>query len=126
MKLWKSRNEDLKNTNFLKSDWVWDIGLLKKEEQRELFCNILYDCKFNALDEKLQIKINEFLKNIPEMPLDVCAAAYYLKNTKISVDEYLKITKISHKELNDVQKSLLKVNVNYDKTRYSVISSVFK
>jgi len=60
------------------------------------------------------------------MPLDVCAAAYYLKNTRISLDDYEKIMKVSCRDLNEAQGVLLEENVNYSKTRYSIVSSVFE
>jgi tetratricopeptide (TPR) repeat protein len=60
------------------------------------------------------------------MPLDVCAAAYYLKNTEISLEDYEKIMATSGKDLSAVQEVLLEENVNYSRTRYSIISSVFE
>jgi tetratricopeptide (TPR) repeat protein len=59
------------------------------------------------------------------MPLDVCAAAYYLKNTEISLEDYEEIMKTSCRDLNEAQKTLLEENVNYSKSRYGIISSVF-
>jgi DNA-binding CsgD family transcriptional regulator/tetratricopeptide (TPR) repeat protein len=120
-----TRNKDIKNTSYVKSSWVVDIGFLSEAEQLKLFCDILYGAEFQKLDRDLQLKIKKFLENIPRMPLDVCAAAYYLKNTEISLDDYEEIMKTSYKDLNDAQKTLLEENVNYSKSRYSIISSVF-
>jgi hypothetical protein len=78
------------------------------------------------LDKNLQLQLKKFLANIPRMPLDVCAAAYYLKNTEISLEDYEKIMATPSKYLSDVQGVLLEENVNYSRTRYSIISSVFK
>lgn len=121
-----TRNEDIKNVSFIKSSWIINVGLLTEEEQRKLFCEILYKCAFEKLDKALQSRIKKFLSNIPRMPLDVCAAAYYLKNTEISLDDYEKIMSTSCRDLNDAQGVLLEENVNYSKTRYSIVSSVFE
>jgi tetratricopeptide (TPR) repeat protein len=91
----------------------------------KLFCDIAYETDFHKLDQNLQSKIKKFLDKIPKMPLDVCAAAYYLKNTKISLDDYEKIMQTSYRDLNEVQCALLEENVNYSKTRYSILSSIF-
>lgn len=121
-----TRNEDIKNVSFIKSSWIINVGLMTEEEQRKLFCEILYKSAFEKLDKDLQSRIKKFLSNIPKMPLDICAAAYYLKNTKISLDDYEKIMSTSCRDLNDAQGALLEENVNYSKTRYSIVSSVFE
>ncbi|GHT93210.1 hypothetical protein FACS1894122_08090 [Alphaproteobacteria bacterium] len=121
-----TRNENIQNVNSIDSSWIVNVGLLADEEQQKLFCDILYKSEFKELDKNLQAKIRKFLRNIPKMPLDVCAAAYYLKNTKISLDDYEKIVETSYRDLNEAQKTLLEENVNYSRTRYSIISSVFE
>jgi tetratricopeptide (TPR) repeat protein len=121
-----TRNEDIREVNFIKSSWVVNIGFLTKKEQQKLFCDILYKSEFPKLEKNLQLRVRKFLANIPKMPLDICAAAYYLKNTKISLDEYEKIMATSYKDLNVAQGALLEENVNYGRTRYGIISSVFE
>jgi DNA-binding CsgD family transcriptional regulator len=121
-----TRNEDIKNASYAKSSWIVNIGLLSESEQIKLFCDILYGTEFERLDEKLQLRLKKFLSNIPRMPLDVCAAAYYLKNTEISLEDYEKIMAASGKDLSDMQGLLLEESVNYSRTRYSIISSVFE
>lgn len=121
-----TRNENIKGTSFIEDSQVVDIGVLSKKEKRELFCSILFKQDFTQLDEKLQDEVDNFLKNIPELPLDVCAVAYYLKNTKTSMAEYEKMMNSSSRELNAAQKMFLMENANYSKTRYEIVSSVFK
>ncbi|MDR2107804.1 MAG: LuxR C-terminal-related transcriptional regulator [Holosporaceae bacterium] len=121
-----TRNEDIRNTGYAKSSWIVDVGFLSEFEQTKLFCDILYGTEFEKLDKNLQSHLKKFLSNIPRMPLDVCAAAYYLKNTEISLEDYEKIMETSGKDLSDVQGVLLEENVNYSRTRYSIISSVFE
>jgi tetratricopeptide (TPR) repeat protein/DNA-binding CsgD family transcriptional regulator len=120
-----TRNEDIQNVSSIKSSSILNVGLLTEEEQLKLFCDIVYGSEFWKLDKKLQLRIKNFLANIPKMPLDVCATAYYLKNTKISLEDYERIMRTSVKDLNEAQGVLLEENVNYSRTRYSIISSVF-
>jgi tetratricopeptide (TPR) repeat protein len=121
-----TRNEDIKNASYAKSLWIVNIGFLSESEQTKLFCDILYGTPFEKLERNLQLRLKKFLSNIPRMPLDVCAAAYYLKNTEISLEDYEKIMATSGKDLSDVQGVLLEENVSYSRTRYSIISSVFE
>jgi len=121
-----TRNRNLEENSFIKHDWVIDIGSLEEREKRELFSNIVYGCGFVNLGADEKEKVKKFLKTVPEFPLDVCAVAYYLKNTKISFDEYRKIVGECVKELNSEQKGLMKENASYGETRYGIVSSVFK
>jgi tetratricopeptide (TPR) repeat protein/DNA-binding CsgD family transcriptional regulator len=121
-----TRNEDVRNSSYAKSSWIVNVGFLSESEQMKLFCDILYGTEFEKLDKNLRPRLKKFLSNIPRMPLDVCAAAYYLKNTEISLEDYEKIMATSGKDLSDVQGTLLEENVNYSRTRYSIISSVFE
>lgn len=118
-----TRNKNMKHISWLSKKQIIDIGLLSAEEQEKLFCSILYEQQ--EIDTKTLEKIRKFLANIPRMPLDVCSAAYYLKNTKISFGEYEKIMSNSYKDLDEMQRVLLEDNVNYNRTRYGIISSIF-
>ncbi len=118
-----TRNENIKNSNEFKRAWIISIGTLTEEEQFALFCKILYGD--HKLDELQEQKIKDFLINIPKMPLDVSAAAYYLKNTKITFRDYEKIMKTSYRDLDTIQGKLLEENVIYSRTRYTIVSSVF-
>lgn len=120
-----TRNKNMKHISWLSKDQVIDIGLLSNEEQEKLFCSILYDKQLQEIDKETLQNVRKFLANIPRMPLDVCSAAYYLKNTKISFEEYEKIMSDSYKDLEEMQKVLLEDNVNYNRTRYGIISSIF-
>lgn len=119
-----TRNENIKGSKFIKLSQVIDIEELSDEEKRELFSKILYETRFGNLNEDSQKKIVEFLRSIPSLPLDVCAAAYYLKTTKISMEEYQKSMKESIEKLTEVEKSFLEESANYSETRYGIVSSV--
>lgn len=92
-----TRDTDIGDVDFIKSSNVINIGHLSELEQRKLFCDILYRKDFNELNEYTQTKVQKFLKKIPKMPLDVVAAAYYLKNTKISFEDYEEIMQNSYR-----------------------------
>lgn len=121
-----TRDIGIGDVNFIRHSNVINIGHLDENEQLELFCNILYQQQFLELDKDLQRKIHKFLRKIPAMPLDTVAAAYYLKNTKITFAEYEKIMRNSYRDLKGMQERLLEKNVNYNKTRYGIVSSVFE
>jgi DNA-binding CsgD family transcriptional regulator len=117
-----SRNKNPKN--FISVDNIISIGNLSSKEQMELFLRILYGHE-TLLSRKQLEEAKNLLQNIPCMPLDVCAAAYYLKNTQIHFEEYLKLIKISDKSFEKMQSIFLMEEVNYSKSRYGILSSVF-
>ena len=88
-----TRNENIKETNFIADSQILDIGGLSQKEKRELFCGILFRSDFSKLNTAKQKEVDEFLQSIPELPLDVCAVAYYLRNTKVSMDTYKEMMK---------------------------------
>ena len=121
-----TRNDNIKETNFISEAQIIDIGGLSEKEKRELFCGILFRNDFSKLSKDKQKEVEEFLQNIPELPLDVCAVAYYLRNTKVSMDAYKNMMKNSFKELDTAQGKILIENADYSKTRYGIVSSAFR
>ena len=121
-----TRDKGISDVDFIKSSNVINIDYLSLKEQQKLFCNILYQKQFFELDKNTQKKVCEFLQNIPAMPLDIVAAAYYLKNTKIAFEDYEKIMRDSRHDVKKMQERLLEKNVNYNRTRYGIVSSVFE
>ena len=121
-----TRNENIKDTNFISDFQILDIGGLSQKEKRDLFCGILFKCDFSELDSAKQKEVEEFLRNIPELPLDVCAVAYYLRNTKVSMNTYKDMMKNSFKKLDTAQGKFLLENADYSRTRYGIVSSAFR
>ena len=121
-----TRNENIKDTNFIADSQILDIGGLSQKEKRDLFCGILFKCDFSELDSAKQKEVEEFLRNIPELPLDVCAVAYYLRNTKVSMNTYKDMMKNSFKKLDSAQGKFLLENADYSRTRYGIVSSAFR
>lgn len=121
-----TRNQNLAENNFIKRDWIVDIGKLSDQEKNELFSKIVYGQRFVFLDSEKKKEVSKFLKKIPEFPLDVCAVAYYIKNTKISFDEYEKAVKESLKDFTNEQREILRENASYSETRYGIVNSALK
>lgn len=120
-----TRNENFKNITIFPQFCAINIPLLTVNEQEELFSKIIYGkSKENSATHQSVLK--NFLKNIPFMPLDICTAAFYIKNTHISFDDYLKISNNPCQSTEKIQSTFLAEGINYDKTRYGIISSVFE
>ena len=121
-----TRNQNLGNNNFIKAESLVNIGRLEEQEKKELFSNIVFRKDFSELDFEDKKKVSEFLVTIPEFPLDVSAAAYYIKNTNISLEEYSQLIAKSINGLNAEQRELIRENSGYSETRYGIISSSLK
>ena len=119
-----TRNEALTNNVYFKQSNVVNVGLLSKEDQIDLFCKIMYGSKENTLSDKL-IDIKKLLQTIPMMPLDVITAAYYIKNTNTSFENYISNGAFVDRKINDLQKNFLSECAEYKKTRYDIIKVSF-
>ncbi|CAO4844604.1 MAG: hypothetical protein FADNKDHG_01313 [Holosporales bacterium] len=82
-----TQNRHISNHNFIRNDDVIEISELSEKEKYDLFNLILGE------KEKDQEKLKDFLKLIPSYPLDIYTAAYYIKNTNNTYDEYLEMLK---------------------------------
>lgn len=111
-----TRNANVKDIHFLENKNIINIGILDKAEKTELFYKILGN---HFAKESPKALINQ----IPSLPLDVCAAAYYIKETGDSYKHYLNFMKTSDIGFYQNQKKLLENNLNYGKTRYNIIVS---
>jgi ABC-type oligopeptide transport system ATPase subunit len=116
-----SRNSDIKNVNYLDNLSVIPIEELSEQEKSLLFFKILQDSEVSE-----NIFADDLLKHLPNFPLDVSAAAYYIKNVGIDFEEYLRrMNEMSDEFLKLNQKLMLEYN-SYDKSRYGIITSIFK
>ena len=114
-----TRNESIKNNAFINSESVIDVQELTPQEQYYLFKNILYG-KVAKLSPIQKGEIKEFLKKLPPFPLDISTAAYYIKDTKILFEEYLKRTTALSEGFEKAKSSLLNAMTDYTKTRYGI------
>ncbi|MDR1362022.1 MAG: LuxR C-terminal-related transcriptional regulator [Holosporaceae bacterium] len=121
-----TRNKNLSHSSNLKRETDVNVENLSSQEQYALFCKILYGDNYANFSQKKTGEIKNFLKQIPTMPLDVSAAAYYLKNTNASFEDYIKITEKTTEDFEKIQSKLLEESINYSKTRYGIITSTFE
>lgn len=116
-----TRNDNFKNISFLPHSALINIKNLDKNESIELFCNIL------GLDPKAFYrieKIEDLLKDIPALPLDISAAAYYIKNTGTTLDKYAEVF-FGNSEIEKVESKFIEESSGYKKNRYRIIVSIF-
>lgn len=117
-------NSNIANSNYFSHDNVVHISQLNDSESLELFNTILEINKANRTkDQQNTIK---FLKSIPPFPLDIKQAAYYIKNTGVEYDTYLKYIKSKDQSFNNAQESILGTFTNYTKTRHHIIGLSLK
>lgn len=121
-----TRNDNIRNTSFMKPENVIYISELTAKEALILFSKILYNCDPEKISEEKKKEISEFLLNFPLFPLDIATAAYYIKNTKISFQDYIIRIKDANNNFNNSQESILKETTDYTKTRYAIITLVLK
>ena len=95
------------------------IDKLTSQEKLELFVKILNPEKKGTLFSKKAT--DQFLEKIDSFPLDVSVAAFYLKATGITYDQYLE--ELSHYTPSFIalQEQVLKDATHYVATRYSII-----
>lgn len=120
-----TRNANIKNGPRINPDCVIDIASLRTDEQLSLFCKILYNKKMSDIGKENIEKIKKFLKSITPLPLDVSAAAYYIKNSGVNLDQYSDIIEKMSLKFDKMQHSILSETGTYTKTRCGIVSSTF-
>ncbi|OJW47901.1 MAG: hypothetical protein BGO67_03150 [Alphaproteobacteria bacterium 41-28] len=118
-----TRDNHIQQNNQVKA--FLEIGELTPEEKYDLFAKIMNYEKRNTFTNKQQ-EVESFLAQLPPFPLDISVAAYYLKETKISNNEYLKNLRNSDATFLTIQDDLLREKSNYTKTRYRIIVTSLK
>lgn len=116
-------NSNIINGSYFSHDNVVYVSRLDDSESLELFNTILGINKVSTRDREKTIK---FLKNIPPFPLDITQAAYYIKNTDIEYDQYLKYIKSKDQSFDTAQESILGAFTSYTKTRSQIIKLSLK
>ncbi|MCX7338173.1 MAG: tetratricopeptide repeat protein [Alphaproteobacteria bacterium] len=117
-----TRDATFENSAFINPKNVIHLDSLTKGEAFKLFTRILFGCDPDQLSKDKQETATQFLEQIPSFPLDVSTAAYYIKNTQIPYDEYLKKTAGYSQEFEKSQESLVKEVSPYTKTRYGIVA----
>lgn len=110
-----TKNNRIGNHNFIQASHVIELSELSElteKEKLELFAKVQ---ERQIADQK---SLAEFLQKIPPFPLDVFTAAYYIKNTGNSYDEYLNLLGSHQKD-----ESYFKEIGYYGKTRHQIMTS---
>lgn len=115
-----TRDATIKNSHLIDNLNVVDIGEINREEKLELFKNITNNSSLQLIHN--QTTIEQFLDNIPSFPLDVSAAAHYLKLTNTSFDKYLENLKNVNLRFEKIQEKLQHEEGAYMETRYNIIT----
>jgi tetratricopeptide (TPR) repeat protein len=88
------------------------VDALTLEEEKQLFTKIM-----EATPENL----DKFLLQLPPFPLDISSAAYYIKDTQISHEDYLKHLRKRDKNFQTIQKEINRFLGEYVLTRQQII-----
>lgn len=121
-----TRDSNIKDTSYIKPNNVIHVEELSVAEALILFSKILYDIVPEKLRVEQREKALQFLQHIPSFPLDISIAAYYIKNSKITPEQYLERISQQSQSFEEAQRRLLQDTNNYTKTRYSIIVSSLK
>ncbi|MBX9786885.1 MAG: tetratricopeptide repeat protein [Alphaproteobacteria bacterium] len=122
-----TQNTNITKNSYIENMGVLTIGELSEAEKLSLFNKIINsgESKVSSLTQEDLHKKN-FLKEIPPFPLDVSTAAYYLKETQVSYDQYLAYLSTQTGFFDENQHNLLRDVGKYTKTRYAIISMSLK
>lgn len=113
-----TRDNNMQNNEHVED--VILIGELSLSQKLELFTKIMNHG--NATKRYPDKDAEKFLESIPPFPLDISAAAYYLKATNVSYTTYLQSLKVYSNEFEGVQSEILKEAGKYTKTRYGIVT----
>jgi DNA-binding CsgD family transcriptional regulator len=116
-----------RNSTFQNSGYPFiSLGELQQKEKLSLFKAIITQGEREPFTETHITEATHFLDKLPSFPLDVSAAAYYLKTTHSSYESYLQNLGKNSEEFRTTQVNLLKETGNYTKTRYGIITLSLK
>ncbi len=115
-----TRDGNMANNSYILGENVIKMEELDEEEKLELFKKIIGNSNYTNIDDQ-KITLTDFLKKIPPFPLDISIAAHYIKEMKISYDQYLQYIIQSQEAFTSNQKTLLNDIGEYNKTRHEII-----
>lgn len=121
-----TRDGNIKNNSHMNAHNIIYVNELLENEKIALFTSIIDGVSQQKLDLTRREKIEKFLKELCPFPLDISTAAYYIKDTLISYNEYLDRIKASNIDFEKAATTFLKENSTYTKTRYGVINLTLK
>ncbi|MCI5057486.1 MAG: hypothetical protein MRY83_15325, partial [Flavobacteriales bacterium] len=115
-----TRNSHIQNNKHV--NFSLSVGELNPAQKLDLFTYIMSNGSTSFFTPQQTEEAKTFLENIPSFPLDVSIAAYYLKTSNISYDQYLKNLAKYNQNFENFQKDILKEAGDYIKTRYNIIT----
>jgi tetratricopeptide (TPR) repeat protein/DNA-binding CsgD family transcriptional regulator len=115
-----TRNSNIQNNKHI--NFSLFVGELDPVQKLNLFSYIMNNRGSSFFTPQQTEEVKAFLKNLPSFPLDISIAAYYLKSSNISYDQYLEKMHKYNQEFENVQVDLLKEAGDYTKTRYAIIT----
>ncbi len=122
-----TQNISIKKNSYVENMKVINVGTLNDSEKLHLFNKIIRSEENQGADSyKDSLQKTNFLKEIPPFPLDVSTAAYFLKDTHMPYEQYLKYLNEQFDYLEESQYSILRDVGKYNKTRYAIISLSLK
>lgn len=113
-----TRDENVKNNNQV--DKVINIGRLSDKEKIFLFLNIIKSKELEVTPSQ-ELQTEKFLNNLPPFPLDISIAAYYIKATNISYEDYLRHLKNHNEDFENTQGNIMNDSSGYKDTRCNII-----
>jgi tetratricopeptide (TPR) repeat protein/DNA-binding CsgD family transcriptional regulator len=119
-----TQNSHMQNNNRI--HLTIQVGGLEPSEKLDLFLKVMSRDSLSPFSVIETGQAKKFLNHIPPFPLDVSAAAYYLKATNIAYKEYLARLDNSNEAFLEMQKNILNGATEYTRTRYSIISLSLK
>ncbi len=102
-------------------DYVINLPELTQKQKVELFLKI-NQSNLSTLQPEKNSDLESFMDFIPPFPLDVSIAAYYLRATNTSFENYEKSLHKNSSTFDKLQQSLIQENDTYAKTRYNIIT----
>ena len=91
-----------------------EVGELSSQEKEELFTKIT--------NKPITESVKKALNDIPSYPLDVSCLSYYVKNLRISIEDYMKQLKIDNDAFWYNNRKILEASTSYPFTRNEIIT----
>lgn len=119
-----TRDSNISNNGYI--DNTVQVGELTPGEKLTLFTQITQKGSLSKFPSKHKLEAESFLSHLPSFPLDISIAAYYLKISHVSYEQYLDYLKNYDDDFALIQENILKGANSYSRTRYSVIAVSLK
>ncbi|HCU06561.1 MAG TPA: hypothetical protein DIC42_03150 [Holosporales bacterium] len=120
-----TNNSNLKQSNLIDPNQCIEVEELSIKDSLDLFCKILYSSSFALLQKQQQEEIEFFIKKIPNFPLDIALAAYYVKQTNANFNQYLKNIYIGEHHLSRIRDQIISDNTLYALSRQQLLENSF-